>query len=64
MKTLHGATHIGRAVADGHWEGGLLDGGFHINKAEYARGAGQLVEVTKGDFQLKTSGPYQDSYGK
>ena len=53
MKLALGATHLFRSVADGG------------NRAEYARGAGQIKEVFQGDYQLKAKGgEYQQSYGK
>jgi hypothetical protein len=53
VKFLHGATHLYRSVADGG------------NRAEYARGAGQIKEVFQGDYQLKAKGgKYQQNYGK
>ncbi len=53
VKLGHGVTHLYRAVADGG------------NRAEYARGAGQIHEVLHGDYSLTAQGgAYQKNYGK
>ena len=52
VKVLHGATHVYRAVAVGG------------NKAEYARGAGQIKEVFQGNYKLTSGGEYEKNYDK